>query len=97
MHPSAMNDSIMEQGEEYEIVWEQEIGESQKVNNPSEAPKIDFQSLTRTTQKMKTANPQPVWRKVLKFAKAPYKVHTDRQSAFGPQAQDYRESMKKSA
>ena len=49
MHPSAMNDSIMEQGEEYEIVWEQEIGESQKVNNPSEAPKIDFQSLTRTT------------------------------------------------
>ena len=32
---------------------------------------------------------------MLRFAKVPYKVHTDKQSAFGPVAQDYKDGAKK--
>ena len=69
--------------EDHEVVWELEEGVQTRPQQ-SEGPTIDFSSLTRTTQKMKQVPPVQTWRKVLKYSKVPYKVHTDKQSTFGP-------------
>ena len=55
--------------------------------------------MTRTIQKSHKTSSASYnnWRKYLRYAKVPYKVHTDRQSAFGPQPQDYKDGAKKQA
>ena len=80
-----------------EIVWETEGNSIKaKAQGQSEPPKIDLKSLTRATQKTRLVEKQEKWRRVLKFAKVPYRVPTDKQSAFGSQQMDYKEGSKKS-
>lgn len=81
----------------YEVVWETEGNPVKaKAQSQSEPPKIDLKSLTRATQKTRLVEKQEKWRRVLKFAKVPYRVPTDKQSAFGSQQMDYKEGSKKS-
>ena len=51
--------------------------------------------MTRQAQKNRTEGPKAVWKRVIKYTKVPYKVHTDRQSAFGPLPVDYKDGAKK--
>ena len=60
-------------------MWEPEENSNVKAQALNEPPTLDFNSLTRTGVKSRqTGATLPNWRRVIKFAKVPYKVHTDR-------------------
>lgn len=79
----SVNESVYEAEEHYEVVWELESAPIKPLAS-TEPPKIDLMQLTRATQKTRMTEKQQTWRRVLKFAKVPYKVPTDKQASFGP-------------
>lgn len=85
-YQGSMAESIYTADEDsYEVIWELLEGSNPQkpASMTSEGPRIDFQQQTRATQKMRSAPNQNWWKKILKFSKTPFKVHTDKQSSFG--------------